>query len=203
MRAAPVGFVDSAVPFRLGAECGALTHGHPSGYLSSGVLASVVASLRRGQTLDHALDEATAELRTFDRHEEVLTALERAQSLATQGPPTVARVESLGGGWVGEEALAIGVYCALTADDPRQALLHAVNHSGDSDSTASITGNLLGARHGMAAVPTDLLADLELREVITQVADDLVDAFFGEGVGDEHEDIDERVARWMARYPGH
>ncbi|MFN8027118.1 MAG: ADP-ribosylglycohydrolase family protein [Acidimicrobiia bacterium] len=54
-------------------------------------------------------------------------------------------IEALGAGWVAEEALAIGVYCALVATDLRAGLLLAVNHSGDSDSTGSIAGNLLGA----------------------------------------------------------
>jgi ADP-ribosyl-[dinitrogen reductase] hydrolase len=202
MRAAPVGFASSSTPFELGAECGALTHGHPSGYLASGFLAATVAALRVGATLEEALAQATADLRGRAGHEEVLASVEAARSLAARGLPTPERVESLGGGWVGEQALAIGVYCALAADDPGQALLLAVNHSGDSDSTGSITGNLLGAKHGMAAVPAHLLSGLELAEVITRVADDLVDSFFGEGVGDEYEEIDDRVAGWLARYPG-
>jgi ADP-ribosylglycohydrolase len=51
----------------------------------------------------------------------------------------------MGGGWVGEEALAIALYCALSAqDDFARAVLLAMNHSGDSDSTGAITGNLVG-----------------------------------------------------------
>jgi hypothetical protein len=38
----------------------------------------------------------------------------------------------------------------------------AVNHSGDSDSTGSITGNILGAVHGEAALPVTWLQHLEL-----------------------------------------
>ncbi len=75
-------------------------------------------------------------------------------------------METLGGGWVGEEALAIGLCCALVAPDVRSGLLLAVNHSGDSDSTGSIAGNLLGAMHGLDALPQDLLDDLEGRYVI-------------------------------------
>jgi hypothetical protein len=42
------------------------------------------------------------------------------------------------------------VCCALAAPDVRAGLLAAVNHGGDSDSTGSIAGNLLGAHHGRA-----------------------------------------------------
>ncbi|MBB4856066.1 ADP-ribosylglycohydrolase [Mycobacteroides chelonae] len=48
-----------------------------------------------------------------------------------------------------------------------------MNHSGDSDSTGSIAGNILGAMWGQRALPPDWLEKLELREVITTVADDL------------------------------
>ena len=52
----------------------------------------------------------------------------------------------LGSGWTGDEALAIAVYCAgRYADDVSEALRVAINHSGDSDSTGSMTGALLGA----------------------------------------------------------
>jgi ADP-ribosylglycohydrolase len=78
---------------------------------------------------------------------------------------------------VAEEALAIGVYCALTAPGFRSGVLLAVNHGGDSDSTGAICGNLLGASLGAGAIDADLLDGLEGRDVITQVADDLYDTF--------------------------
>jgi ADP-ribosylglycohydrolase len=54
-----------------------------------------------------------------------------------------------------------------------------VNHSGDSDSTGAIAGNLLGAMLGEAAIPPDWLAGLELRAEIIRVADDLEAAAHG------------------------
>jgi ADP-ribosylglycohydrolase len=64
------------------------------------------------------------------------------------GPEALVR---LGGGWVGEEALAIAVTCAIGAPDFHDGVLAAVNHSGDSDSTGAIAGNLLGAIGGTRA----------------------------------------------------
>lgn len=82
-------------------------------------------------------------------------------------------MESLGQGWVAEEALAIAVYCSLAAPTVRDALLLAVNHGGDSDSTGAITGNILGTLHGAEALPSDWLEELELRDVVRTVAEDL------------------------------
>jgi ADP-ribosylglycohydrolase len=103
---------------------------------------------------------------------------------------TPERIENLGGGWIAEEALAIGVYCALAAGKnyPRGILL-AINHGGDSDSTGSITGNLLGAMLGTAVIPAEWLSQLELREEITRVADDLASGYFD-------------TSEWFSRYPG-
>jgi ADP-ribosyl-[dinitrogen reductase] hydrolase len=54
----------------------------------------------------------------------------------------------LGQGSVGEEALAIGLYRALAGGSFAETLAIAANHDGDSDSTASIAGQLCGAWHG-------------------------------------------------------
>ncbi|MCC8114405.1 MAG: ADP-ribosylglycohydrolase family protein [Bacteroidales bacterium] len=53
------------------------------------------------------------------------------------------------------------------------AVVAAVNHSGDSDSTGAITGNLMGAIHGYAATPEHYKQNLELHDVIIRMADEL------------------------------
>ncbi|MCP3799483.1 ADP-ribosylglycohydrolase family protein [Allokutzneria sp. A3M-2-11 16] len=174
MRAAPAGIFSSYVSdsFWLGAAIAALTHGHPSGYLSAGVLSAMTSLLLRGADLETALGSATAELRKHPRHEETLNALTRARELAARGRPTPEALESLGGGWVGEEALAISVCCALVGEDFEDALLLSVNHSGDSDSTGAICGNLLGARDGVGVIPPRWQAGVELGEVVRGLADE-------------------------------
>jgi len=94
---------------------------------------------------DAALDTATVELRAWPGHEETLAALQNARHLASRGRPTGEDLETLGGGWTGEDALAIAVCAALSATDLPDGLLLAVSHSGDSDSTGALSWNLLGA----------------------------------------------------------
>jgi ADP-ribosylglycohydrolase len=62
------------------------------------------------------------------------------------------------------------VCAALTARDLRDGLLLAVNHSGDSDSTGSLCGNLLGTVHGANALPPPWYAELELGELVVTTA---------------------------------
>lgn len=177
MRVAPAGlFADSPQEaFDLGCEFSALTHGHPTGWLPGGALAAMVAVLRDGGDMSDALDMALDCLSERMDADETINALDQAADLASTDTPYHEAIARMGGGWVAEEALAISVYCALVATDFHEALVIAVNHSGDSDSTGAITGNLLGVQWGMEGIPAELLEPLELRDVITQVADDLLD----------------------------
>jgi ADP-ribosyl-[dinitrogen reductase] hydrolase len=97
----------------------------------------------------------------------------RARALASRGRPGPNKLEMLGRGWVAEEALAIAVCCSLTATDFADGVILAANHSGDSDSTAAITGNVLGVLFGEGAIPTAWLNNLERGHEIAQLADDL------------------------------
>ncbi|GGM53157.1 hypothetical protein GCM10012275_25190 [Longimycelium tulufanense] len=196
MRAAPVALwsEDPAEVFDLGATTGALTHSHPSGYLPAGVLAVIVHQLIRGGSLPAAVDTARSLLARWEGHEESLSALDRAIELTGQGRPTPELIaERLGGGWIGEEALAIGLCAALATDNVAEALVLAVNHNGDSDSTGAICGNIAGARYGLTAIPVPWLENLELRQLIETVARDGLREF-----GQQPPESDD----WYTRYPG-
>jgi ADP-ribosylglycohydrolase len=179
MRIAPVGLSSVMDPFDMGCQVAAITHGHPSGYLAAGALAETIAGIRRGLSPDAALDEAERRLGESPRHEEVLDAVRAARSLAASGAPEPGpeAIATLGAGWVAEEALAIAVYCALVARDFAHGVLLAVNHSGDSDSTGAITGNILGALLGYGALPARWLDGLELRDPMEALAGDFIAQF--------------------------
>jgi ADP-ribosylglycohydrolase len=178
MRVAPVGLAADD-PFTLGCQAAALTHGHPSGYLAAGALALMIREITAGRDLHEAVATAVGRLRDLSGSAEVITALNAAVAAAraTAGSATPEAIASLGQGWVAEEALGIATYCALAGCGFRPAVLLAVNHDGDSDSTGAICGNLLGAALGEEAIDADLLGELEGREVIGQVAEDLYRAF--------------------------
>ncbi|WP_225978572.1 ADP-ribosylglycohydrolase family protein [Gandjariella thermophila] len=196
MRAAPVALWPGDVRevFELAARTAAITHSHPSGYLSAGTLAVIVHQLLAGADLRAAIATAHSILLRWDGHEEQARALDAAIDLASAGRPTPEQIaERLGGGWVGEEALAIGVCAALCTDNLTDALIVAVNHSGDSDSTGAVCGNIVGAHYGPAAIPESWLATLELRDVIETITRDAVREFGPEPPS---------TPDWYQRYPG-
>ena len=68
----------------------------------------------------------------------------------------------------------MAVFCAVRyGADFESSVIAAVNHDGDSDTVASICGNLQGAMLGMEGLPEYDLEPLELRGVIDEIARDL------------------------------
>lgn len=171
MRVAPVGLA-FAEPFALGCQTAALTHGHPSGTLAAGAFAVIIAAVVAGTPLPEAVAAALEALGSSGGRAETLAALTAAVQ-AAESEPSPERLEKLGQGWVAEEALAISVYCALVARDFEHGVLLSVNHGGDSDTTGTLTGQLLGALWGRQALPQRWVENLELGEEIIALAEAL------------------------------
>ena len=186
--------------FELGAELAGLTHGHPTGRLAAGALAALILLLTREKTLADAVTRVKSLVARYPGNAETLTAITRAEALASRGLPRAEALAELGEGWMADEALAIGLVCALAAPDLETGLRLAVNHDGDSDSTAAIAGNLLGAIHGAEAIPKRWTISLELRRVIVETADDL--ATFPEWPIGEFMPDSDAADYWKRRYPG-
>ncbi len=196
MRVAPVGLACRPdLAFQAAVDTAALTHGHPTALASTGFLSVLYNRLTHNEALPEAIAGALEELRRYPDHEETLLALEHAMALASKRSPDADSVEQLGGGWVAEEAVAIALYCVQVCNSFEEAIMLAVNHSGDSDSTGAIAGNLWGVIHGIHAIPAKWILGLELHEEITAVADDLL------GVSLETLDL-ESPETWR-RYPGY
>ena len=202
MRAAPAGLLAARIStrnvndsvrlaFEIGCNSARLTHGSPSGYYPAGALAALVASVIQGMSIEEGIDLTLGILGSCSESEQTAASLQAALSLYqdSEVKPSPEVLESLGEGWFGNEALAISVYCALAAKGDFVAGVRlAVNHSGDSDSTGSITGNILGAFLGEQVIPPRWLDRLELVEITRQVGVDLHTGF-------------ERTERWSEKYP--
>ena len=177
MRVAPIGLV-ARDPFGLAQECSELTHGHPTGQIAGGAFAYLISRLARGRELKMAVVDTLEKTRQKELENgfaaETSTAILRAlQAWERRVRPTALTIEHLGEGWVAEEALAISIYCALSAETFADGVLSAVNHSGDSDSTGAMTGNILGLIHGYKGIPAHWRETVELADVISTVASDL------------------------------
>ena len=82
----------------------------------------------------------------------------------------------------------------MVAPNFEEAVALAVNHSGDSDSTGAIAGNICGALYGVDAIPARWANAVELRDEIKAIADDLTALAEGK--------LEEITGALSDRYPG-
>ena len=124
--------------------------------------------------------------------------VERALFLAANDLSDIENIARLGEGWVGEETLAIAVYAVTRhIDSFEDTLIAAVNHDGDSDSTGSVAGNIIGAIVGYDAIPSKFKEHLELHDIILSIADDL---HHGCITSEYDRDYTPEKGQWLERY---
>lgn len=180
MRVAPAGIALAKMlkPKRIaviGAKIAAITHGHALGYIPAAAMTHMIAALYIGAEIKEAIFDAvrcTSELFSQTPHvDEFEDIMSFATALSDKNIDDAEAIAQIGEGWVAEETLAIAAYCALKhKDDFAAGIRAAVNHSGDSDSTGAVTGNILGTYLGYSNIPPEFLQDLELRDKIAYLA---------------------------------
>ena len=227
MRVAPVGLMQAAYISAKGenllsdihltetaATIAKITHQHPLGYLPASLLAMLIArvALETQENAKRSIRDIVREVlelvMQYENNDDLRQLTDRAMHMAQSTISDADAIWILGEGWTGDEAWAIAIYCVLRhIDSPRDAIIAAVNHNGDSDSTGSIVGNIMGAIYGYEAMKNerlfcpegkDLEETLELSNVILAVADDL--ALFPH-VSDYSKTLTrEQAERWYQRY---
>ena len=233
MRVAPMGLLDASFKESGGsgfyyktvylAEAGAhiarVTHLHPLGYLPAALmtlLLSRIVPLTPDEVKESIIDIINDGLdvmmnmysNDYAKYKEYLRALTlKAVNLAHSNISDIQAIMQLGEGWTAEEAWAISLYCVIRhIDNMREAIIAAVNHDGDSDSTGSITGNIMGAIYGYEAIKRERLFcpygkkfedTIELHNIILAIADDLYTGC----IISEYDPIDTpEKKQWYARY---
>ena len=200
------------------AEAARLTHKNPLGFFPSAVLNHLLTEILKLESLPAPGLEVLVE-RSLEALPEIVSEEDggktygelwpkyvgiqkdlilKAMDLAHQDTPDPQAIESIGGGWTGHEALAIAIYSAVKHQDSfEDAIISCVNHSGDSDSTGAICGNILGCLLGREAIPAKFTERLELKEVLEEMAHDLWTGC----IISEHEPIDTpEKKRWEQKY---
>lgn len=192
MRVAPIGIFSGAHPGTINLEhagylagyAADVTHKHPLSTYSSMALAMIVADCIAHDNIDREMFRFIVMERVFkllglyfkeDRHlAELRTLAQKALDLAVSDRADTDAIYILGEGWVAEETLAIAVFSVMRyLDDFEKCICCAVNHSGDSDSTGAVAGNIIGGILGYDAIPEKYKTNLELHDLLLSVADDL------------------------------
>ncbi len=231
MRVAPMGLLAAAYTSRgyrayslkelakAGAEIARVTHKHPLGFLPAALQTVLVYKLvplsvsEVRVSIDDIVADTVAVLGEiypdeFESEKQMLRGISgNAVRLAHSNLPDEVAIRNLGEGWTGEEAWAIALYCSVRhIDSVKDAIVASVNHDGDSDSTGSITGNIMGAIYGYEVIKEQNLfcppgysfeETIELSEIILTLADDLTTGC----IISEYDPIETpEKRRWYERY---
>lgn len=119
----------------------------------------------------------------------------KAIKLSKENISDIEAIYQLGEGWVAEEAFVIALYSCLKYENNfEDAIICAVNHDGDSDSIGAIAGNIMGALLGFDSIPKYYIDNLELKDVIMEIGNDLATDI---PVGEYNDNNDEY---WLNKY---
>lgn len=171
MRVAPIALIAPRAQVRKWTiETSALTHGHITGQLAAAAWAEMLADVAEGEPLEQVAQRVAVDYAQQEDGKETAKAIYSALAARQDGRPET--VESLGGGWVAEEALAIALYACLRGGNVDECLRIAVTHGGDSDSTAAIAGNMLGVMNPDAVLSHPWASIIQGADIISRLACD-------------------------------
>ena len=231
MRVAPMALLDAGYASReghsysieelaeAGGEIAEITHKHPLGFLPASLLTVLLYKIvpMSPEHVREEIDGIVADTMSildriykgkYEADKRYLKELtEKAVQLAHSDTPDAVAIRELGEGWVAEETWAIALYCAIRhIDSVEDAIIASVNHDGDSDSTGSVCGNIMGAIYGYEHIKErnifcpeghNLEDTLELSKIILALCDDLSTGC----IISEYDPIDTPEKRqWFSRY---
>ena len=207
MRVAPMALLDAGYASKnrdgysieelaeAGGEIAEVTHKHPLGFLPASLLTVLLYKIvpmspkQVREEIDGIVSDTVnildriykGKYESDKRYLKELTS--KAVQLAHSNTSDADAIRQLGEGWVAEETWAIALYSAIRhIDSVEDAIIASVNHDGDSDSTGSVCGNIMGAIYGYEHIKErnifcpegkQLEETLELSEIILALADDL------------------------------
>ncbi|GAB2731470.1 ADP-ribosylglycohydrolase family protein [Nocardioides pakistanensis] len=176
MRVAPVALLPHPVTerVRLARRQAAVTHAHPLAQDGAAVQCAAIAqaATTAGEDIDAA--EFCAVLGQHVSTPEFRDALAGIRDLARTGSAPREIAARLGADITALGSVPTAVALFLSSpDDLEAALISAVLAGGDTDTIASMTGAITGARTGQAGLPSRLISRLENAEQILDLADDL------------------------------
>ena len=172
------------MPFERASRVATLTHSHVDAALSAGLLAVVLSKLLLGQELDHAVQAGLSRVGSQPAAQELSALVEHALDTADLGEPSVDQLGEVLA-FAGPDpaaapaVLSAALYVVGAVDDPAEALGLAVLAGGGASRLGAVVGQLLGARAGAEALPSELVQGARLAPLAKDVADDLYARFSG------------------------
>jgi ADP-ribosylglycohydrolase len=151
---------------------GYATHQGPQTNDASVCQCFLISRLLQGDSLDDALN-ALMTHSTLKPTQKTAAMIYRARD----GSQDLTQLLDDWRGWIGDEAFAAALACAVRFPDFKQAVTHAVNSPGDSDSLGCMCGALMGAKVGLSGIPQEWVEQVEDGANIQALAEALYERY--------------------------
>ena len=175
MRVAPLVFLlagrSAEERFRLIKAVSSVTHGHAWSVTACFLLLEMLGKLLAGRPKDAAYAELRAEMAAPPAFLDA-AALTRFRRILNADIRELQESEIRSSGFV-IDTLEAALWCFLTTDTYKDAVLKAVNLGEDTDTTGAVTGALAVMAYGPGAIPAEWIAQLRGRDQILRIADSM------------------------------
>lgn len=148
-----------------------LTHNHQSAFDASQFVAEVVAHLANDQLDEFVIMKA---LFALPKHSIVRSQIHLAINLAVLNVSIKEASEKLGSNGTAHETVASAVFCYLTTDNFKDAVINSVRIGGDTDTRAAICGAWAGTKYGLEDIPDFYKENLEKFEHLKELDKKLI-----------------------------
>jgi len=168
MRVAPIAFLNRNLDdiIYLGCAQAAITHGHPEGYLSSGFFAGLLKLGIDGKEFQESYYLIKDKIKEYKDSESFINYLDKLENNLSKNYENPNKMtEEIGEGWTGESALGLAIYAMISGKSFEDVIVISTNHSGDSDSTASLAGQLYAAYNEISKDDLILFNQVDLAEI--------------------------------------
>ena len=171
MRSAPIGYLYQNDPEKLkevAHATGICTHGHPTADAACIGAAYLVKLALDGLPLEKMIPELLSFTEGIsDEWDEAILKVEKCLDWEDEEKA----LRHLGEGWVGEEAVALALFCFLKYPQSyEKVVIRGANTNGDSDSIACISGAISGAYLGINSIPENWVKNIEKSDCLDHLA---------------------------------
>lgn len=156
--------------FKLTKQVSSITHAHPSSVVACFYYLEFARLLIQRKDKFEIYNELKSTISIFlETEEELIPELETYERILNDDIFTLEESDILSSGYV-VHALEASMWCFLTTDNYKDAVLKAVNLGRDTDTTAAITGGLAGLLYGFDSIPPHWTENIAKSKDIEQLA---------------------------------
>jgi ADP-ribosyl-[dinitrogen reductase] hydrolase len=181
MRIAPAAFYFSNLTddelFQRVKEVSSITHAHFRSVFSCYIFCKFLIELALGQDKALSLRNVGKVTRNFSINKQFNPNEIKRFERILDGSIVDADESSIHGSGYVLHTLEAAIWCFVTTDNYREAVVKAVNLGDDTDTTACVTGALAGLYYGSQAIPAEWLDVLARKNDIEKLAEDFTESF--------------------------